>query len=329
MLSFLCLPRELRDLIYDECFVAVKPIDLQNLAPSLERPVSRRLCLTPNFLASCRQVYEEGMTKLYGENLYFVDLTSSWRFARSVQWRKCFGLRAEQLDICIVCQRTRVHGLAPNAKPTLDGWNPNLGRVRRLQVSLQEYTYSQWKYRQPSAFPRILQDCLHVPCVVLQRQLHLDLLVVRILERSLLSIEDSRLPSSWYTVSQAYNIRDVEQWKVEGDEDLKRLVDDVLRFAAHRARNVIISKNGLLPQVSTKDAVTPRYVFHFLKTGRYFGREALSPGMGSSDGGSFEVSCRARQKIYTLAKMSGSRIVRLDGENIAFMSIYGSLLSNR
>jgi hypothetical protein len=121
MLSFLCLPRELRDLIYDECFVAVKPIDLQNLAPSLERPVSRRLCLTPNFLASCRQVYEEGMTKLYGENLYFVDLTSSWRFARSVQWRKCFGLRAEQLDICIVCQRTRVHGLAPNAKPTLDG----------------------------------------------------------------------------------------------------------------------------------------------------------------------------------------------------------------
>jgi hypothetical protein len=86
MLSFLCLPRELRDLIYDECFVAVKPMDLQNLAPSLERPVSRRLCLTPNFLASCRQVYEEGMTKLYGENLYFVDLTSSWRFARSVQW---------------------------------------------------------------------------------------------------------------------------------------------------------------------------------------------------------------------------------------------------
>jgi hypothetical protein len=103
--------------------------------------------------------------------------------------------------------------------------------------------------------------------VVLQRQLHLDLLVVRILERSLLSIEDSRLPSSWYTVSQAYNIRDVEQWKVEGDEDLKRLVDDVLRFAAHRARNVIISEHGLL-----------------LKTGRYFGREALSPGMGSSDG---------------------------------------------
>jgi hypothetical protein len=77
MSLFLRLPRELRDRVYDECFVAVRPINLQNLARLSEISTSQRLCLTPKFLASCRQVYEEGMTKLYGENLYFVDLTSS------------------------------------------------------------------------------------------------------------------------------------------------------------------------------------------------------------------------------------------------------------
>ena len=77
MSLFLRLPRELRDRIYDECFVAPRPINLQNLAPLSKDSVSQCLCLAPNFLASCRQVYEEGMTKLYGENLYFVDLTSS------------------------------------------------------------------------------------------------------------------------------------------------------------------------------------------------------------------------------------------------------------
>ena len=70
MSLFLRLPRELRDRVYDECFVAARPINLQNLAPlSSGTSVSQRLCLAPNFLASCRQIYEEGMTKLYGENL--------------------------------------------------------------------------------------------------------------------------------------------------------------------------------------------------------------------------------------------------------------------
>jgi hypothetical protein len=163
MSLFLRLPRELRDRIYDQCFVAARPINLQNLAPLSGNSVSQRLCLTPNFLASCRQVYEEGMTKLYGENLYFVDLTSSWHFSRSLQWLECFRLHFEQQDICLVCQRTGVHDPTPDAKRLTESWNPNLDRVRRLQVSVQQYTYSQWKYRQPSAFPHISQSCLHVP----------------------------------------------------------------------------------------------------------------------------------------------------------------------
>jgi hypothetical protein len=99
----------------------------------------------------------------------------------------------------------------------MESWNPNLGRVRRLQVSVQQYTYSQWKYRQPSVYLRIPQSCLHVPHAALQEQLHLDLVIIRIPERSLLSVEDPRRRSCWHTIAQSHNIRDVELWKTEGD----------------------------------------------------------------------------------------------------------------
>lgn len=234
------------------------------------RTLSQRLCLTLNFLASCRQVYEEGMTKLYGENLYLVDLTSSWYFPRSLQWLKCFGLHFEQQNICLVCQRTNLHNSTPDAQRLLESWNPNLDRVRRLQVSVQLYTYSQWKYRQPSAFPHISQSCLHVSSEALQEQLHLDLLVIKVLQRSLLSVEDSRRLSCWYTISQSYNVRDVELWKTEGNEDLKRLVEDVQLFAARKASNVIVSRLGRSPRILSETTMIPRYISGLLQTGRYF-----------------------------------------------------------
>jgi hypothetical protein len=321
MSLFLRLPRELRDRIYDECFVAPRPINLQNLGPLSKNSVSQCLCLAPNFLASCRQVYEEGMTKLYGENLYFVELTSSWRFSRSLQWLKCFGLHFEQQNICLVCQRNDPHDLTPDAKRILESWNPNLDKVRRLQVSVQQYTYSQWKYRQPSAFPRTSQSCLHVPSEALREQLHLDLLVIRVLQRSLLSVEDSRRPSCWHTISQSYNVRDVELWKTEGDEDLKRLVEDVLQFAARKASNVIVSRLGRSPRMLSETTMIPRYISGLLQTGRYFLGSAPCDKTGLLGRENFEGCRRAREKTITLARMSGSRVVCLDGDNVAFTSI--------
>lgn len=323
MISFLILPRELRDRIYAECFVSTRPINIRNLSMSHKSLVSPRLCLAPNLLSTCRQVHEEGIVKLYGENLYFVDFTSSWRFSRSLQWRECFEIEAEQLDICLVCQRTGLHGLIPNAELSQEEWNPNLSRVRRLQISLRQYTYSQWKYRQPSLFPRIPRGCLHVPYAILQRQLCLDLLIVRVLERSLLSIEDSSLPSSWHTVSQRYNVRDVELWKSEGAEDLARLVEDVLQIATPKANNIFISGLGHTPWIYIKTTETPRYILDILKMGQYFRNEGPRPKIRLPllGGKSAKISQRVREKVCTIARMSGSKVACLHGEQIAFTNI--------
>lgn len=261
------------------------------------------------------------MIKLYGENLYFIDLTSSWRFSRSLQWLKCLGLHFEQQNICLVCQRNDLHNLTADAECLPESWNPNLDKVRRLQVSVQQYTYSEWKYRQPSAFPHTSQSCLHVPSGALQEQLHLDLLVIRVLQGSLLSVEDSRRLSCWYTISQSYNVRDVELWKMEGNEDLKRLVEDVLQFAARKASNVIVSRLGKLPRILSETTMIPRYISGLLQTGQYFLGSAPCDKTGLLGRENFEGYRRAWEKTVTLARRSGSRVVCLDGDNVAFTSI--------
>lgn len=228
---------------------------------------------------------------------------------------------AEQFDVCVACQRNKPHSSIPETRPALDQWNPNIVRIRRLQISLQQYTYSQWKYRQPSIFPRIPSGCLHVIQNTLPPQLRLRLMIVRILDRSLLSIEDSKTPSCWHTVSLRYNNRDVEQWKLEGNEDLSRLVECVLRFARQTADTVVFSKPGRSPCVLVKTTFTPKFIRNLLMTKLYFKCEALRTASGQLDGHSSGGAYRLRERASTIAKISGSKVVCIGGEDLAFTSI--------
>lgn len=328
MSSLLRLPRELRDRVYEECLLASKPIDLRNLAPPRVMHLHQRLCLTPNLLASCRQVYEEAILKLYDENLFFVDLTSTWRFFRTQKWCKCFGLQEGQLDICIACRRTsRIDRTADN-ESLIDAWNPNLHRIRRLQISLQHYTYSQWKYRQPSAFPHTSRHCSLMTFSALPSQLRLSLLIIRTLEPSLLSLEDSGHHSHWNAVSFGYNVGDVERWKLEGTEDLSRLVESVLQFARQQADIFVISGPGQIPYLWTTTMTTPTYIRDYLKTGRYLRAEALDAVRVLSDMKIFTPPREIRERIVAIAGSSGIRAVCLNGEGVAFTSIYDSLPKN-
>lgn len=130
-----------------------------------------------------------------------------------------------------------------------------------------------------------------MPSEALQEQLHLDLLVIRVLQRSLLSVKDSQRPSCWHTISQSYNVRDIELWKTEGNEDLKRLVEDVQLFAARKASNVIVSRLGRSPRILSETAMIPRYITDLLQTGRYFLGEAPRDKVGLLRGENFE-GCR-------------------------------------
>ena len=136
-----------------------------------------------------------------------------------------------------------------------------------------------------------------------------------------MSVEDSRRRSCWHTIAQGHNIQDVESWKTEGDEDLKRLVEDILQFAARRASNVIISRLGRSPMMLSETTTIPKWISGLLKTGRYFLSNAPGEKVGLLPRENFEGCRRAWEKTIALARTSGSRVVCLDGDNIAFTSI--------
>jgi hypothetical protein len=65
----------------------------------------------------------------------------------------------------------------------------------------------------------------------------------------------------------------------------------------------------------------PRYISGLLQTGRYFLGGAPCDKTGLVGRENFEGYRRAWEKTVTLARMSGSRVVCLDGDNVAFTSI--------
>ena len=107
-----------------------------------------------------------------------------------------------------------------------------------------------------------------------------------------MSVEDSQRLSYWHTISKSYNFRDVELWKIEGEEDLKRLVEDVRRFAARKAGTVIMSRPGRLPRILSRTTMILRYISGLLQTGRYFLSETPYDDTGLLRRENFEERCR-------------------------------------
>ena len=108
---------------------------------------------------------------------------------------------------------------------------------------------------------------------------------------------------------------------MDGDHDLKRLVKDVQQFAARKASNVIISRLGRSPRMLSETTTIPRYISGLLQRGRYFLGKAPDDKTGLLCREKFEGCHRAWEKTIMLARTSGSRVVCLDGENVAFTSI--------
>ena len=69
----------------------------------------------------------------------------------------------------------------------------------------------------------------------------------------------------------------------------------------------------------------PRYITDLLQTGRYFLGEAPRDKVGLFRRENFEGCRRAWEKTITLARTSGSRVVCLGGDNVAFTSIWTTI----
>lgn len=306
MPCFSRLPRELRDYIYEECLKARTPVDLRNLADKRQWPSFQRLGLSPSLLGTCRKIMEEGLSKLYGENAFFIDLQAIWQLSPTqlICTHSQFNF-----EICTLCQQAPNYRTVPLQALQPTSWSPHCARISHLQILLRQYTYSEWKYRIPSSSLSTRITYWQIPSA-LPSGLRLSLLSVKIQERSMIPIEEVHCLRSWQTVALG----------MQGRRDLRRITRSVLHFGRHCADTIVLCQPDSLPQIITTPPTKPRYVRQLLRKGGAV--EAQVSAITANEHASGYLG-RLQQKVNKIAMDDGHHhIISIDGLTMAMTSIY-------
>ncbi|KAK3070342.1 hypothetical protein LTR53_010626 [Teratosphaeriaceae sp. CCFEE 6253] len=281
--SFTTLPAEIRNQIYEELLVAGSVINLTALRSQGARsPRTERYGLAVHLLVVCRQVYCEALPILYGQNAFYYDLEAMWGYHRPKAWRVRFDLELDDLYTCLKCQMYQdiKNDLGTPALDTHLGqdavWSPNIKLVRRLQVTLNAFSYPEWRYRHRTAFPRHNFTCPHSVRFSLPQHLQADLLVIRSPSRALMSGAEGSIGQNWYNIAARYHSTDAQQWRRRCDRDRARDYTDLVAYAQIHARYVILT--GTKPRIeSSAHEGVPGYIREFLRTGLFSVQRAIEP----------------------------------------------------
>ena len=269
-IGFFTLPREIRDQIYAECLLTSSDvIPLSNLRTDASlRPPTQNLGLIPSVLRSCRQIHEEAVTVLYSENFFFADLVTPWAYTQPLRWRQCFQFEPDDLLICLKCEQEPESG-RPSVNSDRSAWTANTGLVRRLQISIRPYSFLQWRLRQRSAFPNRFAGCAHTLATAIPSNLTLDVLIVRILKRSLL-YQDEYIPrDNWFAIGFRYQGPDSVEWRRHATKDTSRVARALFALGARIAKVAILAGPDFVPYMfPTAIESLPRWMTRLLHSGR-------------------------------------------------------------
>ena len=250
------LPKEVRDLIYEECLVSDDTIALSNLQlRSRYHPRHQSLRLVSNILLACRQVYTEGSAVLYAANTFHVDLQPLWDYTRMGRFRYLLNKRVYTRDpyACMACSGLAHVKLAVTGRPHFKShsarWNPRVHDVRRLHISLRPYSYSQYwsvgslhSYLQRIAEKddrALVHSCSHSLQHALPKLRHLDLLILHVGKPAIAVSEENMDLSA--AIFYPFN---ANPWKICVQKDMDREILWLLSFAKQSANCIVIPESG-------------------------------------------------------------------------------------
>ena len=298
---FLDLPREIRDEIYEVCLVSNSMIELACLRIGPEQKYitrERRFGIHTPVLRTCRQVHDEACKILYGLNLFYVGLQARWRYTRAVAFQELIEQEtwARQPLACLKCSK-KVRGLTSSeiAAPELSNsseysletstscWSTNIGRVRRLYVNLRSYSYQQYhdiyaiKFHLQKLHSKqdraLVESCSHSFPTAIPKIMDLDLLVLHITKRSLVSAGDNHSLMAAFRYATCAG-----EWRANAQEDMAREVAPLLEFASRNAKVVVLPDRSGSQVLSDSSCfrdggedVCNSIPFRFLQTG-FFAR---------------------------------------------------------
>lgn len=135
--GFLDLPSELRNIVYRHLFVVKNPFDFNK--PS-------NFCRSSAFLATCRQVYEEGRSILYGENSFAFERN---KMSRSHYWE------ADHKEIGYKDMRRFLESIG----------NTNLAHIREMCIWFDDGVPSTTPHLQNAEARRFVHDPHIIECL--------------------------------------------------------------------------------------------------------------------------------------------------------------------
>ncbi len=315
--SFLSsLPGEIRNMIYAECLLTDNVVAITNLRnDETSRPAHQALGLTPTLLRTCKQVYLEAVQILYNDNVFFAELQPAWTFHRSAQWQRCFQLSSDELSFCLGCIP---QGRLPASEQPVS-WSPAVAYVRKLQVSIRPYSYLEWCLKQPSAFPATI-DCQHTTKRALPPELKLDLLVIRVNRRALMTRHNSRIRDNWALLALRYETGDAGEWRASGKRDMSRELRRVLGYGSLHSGTVVLAGTAFRPYVDCRvTGRLPSFLLRTLQTGCIL---RSSIGIEEDDDGLSEVDDAMRERFRYLSSRDGDMTVPSTSQSLALQSIY-------
>lgn len=154
--TFLDLPRELRDHIYELALVSDDAISVLNLTNARDSLLSfQRLGLAPAFLMTCKTVCREAIRALYGLNTFQVVVLLNVRHAQ--RWQEVHKA-SDSLHVPLDLDILRSAGIN-GSTPSLRYLHPNVRLIRRLEFKIETLRPSQIHWRNSQLFNAIQSEC--------------------------------------------------------------------------------------------------------------------------------------------------------------------------
>ncbi|KAK0837875.1 hypothetical protein LTS02_017886 [Friedmanniomyces endolithicus] len=282
--TFLELPPEICNRIYELCLVSNQLIDLQKLnkteitvwnpeaksfecwsaecirdynVPDYEDAFAgfptEQPRLMPALLGVCRKIYSEAKPILYGLNVFHATITpkAAYRGRRT-------SLRYHP-NRCTWSRNVREEATEDfiSARGTI-AWNANIKLVRRLSVSLRGYSFEQFLAEDPS-FTCPESSCTHDRVQGIPRGLKLHLMFVsarprEVLWREPLNRSGRRQDQPLFTLQSTLRseVHTVKRWRSESQRDMRDCLSDLIGSAPRITEELIIDT------ISTAPLLTPK-----------------------------------------------------------------------
>lgn len=320
MISFFELPREIRDHVYEYCLLSKCAVDLNRLRTGVERPRKKHaLGIQPSILRTCRQALDEGNKLLYGSNIFYLDIVTFREYYRPIDFNGSLQLMSESQRSCLACQlyeNRQPFFLPPAVQPIRASWNHQIRQIRVLQICVQPYTYCQWRQIQRASFFVNRIQCHHTIANGLPPVECLDLLVIRVVKRSVFAETEVSRPENWTSIGYKFQTTESRSWRASSSRDTARDLKSLLRWSKNRAKACIVSQPGRTPYTTTAlHGRQSALLRNFLRTGCLV--ENSNETQGLKDVVPDTITAVLRQSVTSSARRQGDLLVCPSGTTLA------------